>query len=265
MSRRKLERFAENTDNPHIVQAGKPIYETIKGNWANVQFNNQNPIVLELACGRGEYTVGLAREFPDKNFIGVDIKGGRIWKGAKTAAQDGLANAAFLRIYIQNLSDFFAPGEVSEIWITFPDPRPKGRDAKRRLTHPRFLKMYRSLLTEGGTVHLKTDSTPLFDYTLALLETAPVTELEYTFDFYKSASANEHHGIKTKYEQLFTAKGENIKYLRFKFTHGDFPEESDDDDLALGGELLHVTGLPESQDLDYEETDKSSENNIVKV
>ncbi|MES2389322.1 MAG: tRNA (guanosine(46)-N7)-methyltransferase TrmB [Bacteroidota bacterium] len=236
MSRRKLKKFAENLDNNHIVQPGKPLYENIKGRWNADQFGNNNPIVLELACGRGEYTVGLAREFPDRNFIGVDIKGNRIWTGAKTAEADGLKNAAFLRIRIQNLLQFFEPGEVSEIWITFPDPRPRGRDEKRRLTYPRFLKIYRELLPSEGRVHLKTDNTFLFNYTLETLALCPVSNLEFTHNLYTSEWAQEHHGIKTRYEEMFTAKGEDIKYLRFKFTEGEFPEPKPGDDDDNEGE-----------------------------
>src|SRR5690606_29644366 len=145
------------------------------------------PIVVELACGRGEFTVGLARQFPDRNFIGVDIKGSRIWKGSVTALAEGLANVAFLRSRIEELDLFFDPGEISELWITFPDPRPRDGDEKKRLTSPRFLDMYKPLIDSQGVVHLKTDNTGLFDYTSDLLEEREDVEvLVRTDDFYAS-------------------------------------------------------------------------------
>jgi tRNA (guanine-N7-)-methyltransferase len=215
LSRQKLPRFVANQAANNIIQDGKPEYLTIKGNWHKDFFRNQNPIVLELACGRGEYSVGLAEAYPDKNFIGIDIKGGRIWKGSQYALANGLHNVGFLRTFIQNLDVFFAPSEVSEIWITFPDPRPKQRHAKRRLTHPRFLQMYQQLLVPEGVIHLKTDNTGLFDYTLDVLKLLPTAGLVSTFDLYHSAWQDDHKGIQTNFEQKFTALGQRIKYLRF--------------------------------------------------
>ncbi|MCR9085057.1 MAG: tRNA (guanosine(46)-N7)-methyltransferase TrmB, partial [Cyclobacteriaceae bacterium] len=145
MSRKKLVRFKANEENPNVVQEGKPIFEEIKGQWRARQFQNQNPLVIELACGRGEFTVGLARVFPHQNFIGVDIKGSRIWKGSSTATEEGLENVAFLRTQIQLLDKFFDQGEIDELWITFPDPFPRDGDEKRRLTSDRFLDMYKPL------------------------------------------------------------------------------------------------------------------------
>jgi tRNA (guanine-N7-)-methyltransferase len=218
MSRKKLVRFAQNEANPNVIQAGKPLFETIKGNWHEVQFQNQNPIVVELACGRGEFTVGLGREYPEQNFIGVDIKGSRIWKGSSTATAEGLSNVAFLRTQIQNLDQFFAEGEISELWITFPDPFPRDGDEKRRLTSPKFLDMYKPMIKENGLVHFKTDNTGLFDYTLELVKSREDIEiLAFTHDFYQSEMRDDHHGIKTRYEKMFSDKGEKIKYVKFRF------------------------------------------------
>ncbi len=218
MSRRKLVRFKENEENPNVIQDGKEIFETIKGNWNEVQFKNPNPIVVELACGRGEFTVGLGRVFKDQNFIGVDIKGSRIWKGSSTASAEGIDNVAFLRTQIELLEKFFEEGEISELWITFPDPFPRDGDEKRRLTSPRFLEMYKPLLKSGGTIHFKTDNTGLFDYSLELFQNREdIDVLGFTHDFYQSEWKDDHHGIQTRYEKMFSEKGEKIKYLKFQF------------------------------------------------
>lgn len=218
MSRKKLVRFAQNEANPNVIQAGKPLFETIKGNWHETQFQNQNPIIVELACGRGEFTVGLGREYAEQNFIGVDIKGSRIWKGSSTATAEGLGNVAFLRTQIQNLDQFFAEGEIAELWITFPDPFPRDGDEKRRLTSPKFLDMYKPMIQKNGLVHFKTDNTGLFDYTLELVKSREDIEvLAFTHDFYQSEMRDDHHGIKTRYEKIFSDKGEKIKYLKFRF------------------------------------------------
>lgn len=218
MSRKKLQRFKENEENRNVVQEGKEIFETIKGQWNSYQFENGNPIVVELACGRGEFTVGLARHYRDRNFIGVDIKGARIWKGSNIAIKEGLENVAFLRTQIQLLDKFFADGEISELWITFPDPFPRDGDEKRRLTSPKFLDMYKPMIKKDGVVHFKTDNTGLFDYTLEVLKSREDVELLlHTHDFYASPWKDEHHGIKTKYETIFSEKGEKIKYLKFRF------------------------------------------------
>jgi tRNA (guanine-N7-)-methyltransferase len=218
MSRRKLVRFKENEENPNVIQDGKEIFQSIKGNWNEVQFKNDNPIVVELACGRGEFTVGLGRVFKEKNFIGVDIKGSRIWKGSSTATSEGIQNVAFLRTQIELLDRFFAEGEVSELWITFPDPFPRDGDEKRRLTSPRFLEMYKPLIKSGGVIHFKTDNTGLFDYSLELFQNRDdINLLGFTHDFYQSEWKDDHLGIQTRYEKMFSEKGEKIKYLRFKF------------------------------------------------
>ncbi|TDK48161.1 tRNA (guanosine(46)-N7)-methyltransferase TrmB [Algoriphagus formosus] len=218
MSRKKLVRFKANEENPNVVQEGKPIFEEIKGQWRARQFQNQNPLIVELACGRGEFTVGLARVFPHQNFIGVDIKGSRIWKGSSTATEEGLENVAFLRTQIQLLDKFFDQGEIDELWITFPDPFPRDGDEKRRLTSDRFLDMYRPLLKSGGIVHFKTDNTGLFDFSLNLVQFRKDIEvLGHTHDFYQSEWKDDHFGIQTRYEKMFSEKGEKIKYLKFRF------------------------------------------------
>ena len=216
--RKKLARFQDNFECENVVERGKPLFETISGNWNEVFFKNNHPITIELGCGRGEYTVGLAKRFPERNFIGVDIKGARIWKGSQQAKAAGMQNVGFLRTQIQLLQDFFAENEADAIWITFPDPRMKDRDEKLRLTSPRFLEMYQRILKPEGWIFFKTDNTPLFEYTLELLNRDyKVKDLMHTFDLYHSDLWEEHFGIKTRYEQLFTEKGETIKYMKFRF------------------------------------------------
>jgi len=217
MARKKLQRFAENAKASNIIEPGKELFDQIKGKWNERYFQNSNPISLELACGRGEYTVGLAHVYPNQNFIGVDIKGDRIWKGATFALENNLFNVAFLRTKVQSLEDFFDVAEVDEIWLIHPDPRPKNVDARRRLTNPRFLEMYRRLLKPDGWLKLKTDSDSLFDYTLGVLQQFSIRNLMWTRDLYQSPLQDEHHQIKTKYEGVFTAEGHTIKYLKFQF------------------------------------------------
>ena len=219
MSRKKLVRFAQNEVNPNVVQAGKPIFDQIKGQWNALQFANDQPLVVELACGRGEFTLGLGRQYPNQNFIGVDIKGSRIWKGSSSATAEGIHTVAFLRTQIQQLQEFFAPGEISELWITFPDPFPRDGDEKRRLTSPKFLEMYKQLVKTGGLIHFKTDNTGLYEYTDMVLKDRPDCQIHFnTADFYESELRDAHHGIKTRYEKIFSDKGEKIKYIQFSFT-----------------------------------------------
>ncbi|MDW8330877.1 MAG: tRNA (guanosine(46)-N7)-methyltransferase TrmB [Cyclobacteriaceae bacterium] len=215
--KKKQERFRIIEERANVIEPTKPLYQNIKGKWHEF-FGNSNPITVELACGRGEYTVNLARLFPQRNYIGVDIKGERIWKGSTWALEQGLTNAAFLRTHILTLENFFAPGEINEIWLTFPDPRPRKRDIKRRLTSPRFMQFYRNLITPGGYVRLKTDNTILFDYTLEeLAKRTDIDDFAFTHDLYNSGLRPECFDIKTRYEEEFAAKGETIKYLRFRF------------------------------------------------
>ena len=216
--KKKQERFKIIEQNSNVIEPSKPFYLTIKGSWRSSYFKNDHPLTLELACGRGEYTIGLAKLFPKKNFIGVDIKGERIWKGSTMALQEQLSNAAFLRTHILMIENFFEPGEVNEIWLTFPDPRPRKRDIKRRLTNPRYLESYKRLLSAGGYVRLKTDNTQLYAYTLEELQLrGDISDLAFTADVYSSELKKECFDIKTRYEQEFTQKGEKIKYLRFRF------------------------------------------------
>lgn len=215
--KRKKERFRIIEERQNVIEPSKPNYHTIKGNW-HTHFGNSNPITVELACGRGEYSVNLARLFPGRNFIGVDIKGDRIWKGSTWAIELGLMNVAFLRTQILFIESFFEQGEVDEIWITFPDPRPRKRDIKRRLTSPRFLNFYKNLLTPSGYLRLKTDNTVLFDYTLDVLhKRTDIADLADTKNLYESNLRTECFDIKTRYEEEFSAKGQSIKYLRFRF------------------------------------------------
>lgn len=214
----KLKRFEIIASRDNVLERGKDIYTKIRGNWNNLYFKNDKPITIELACGRGEYSVGLATRFPERNFIGVDMKGDRLWKGSTLALEGSLTNVGFLRTQILDIESFFTPGEVDEIWLTFPDPRPKKRDVKRRLTSPRFMDVFKKILKPGRYFRLKTDNTPLFDYTLEELAMRnDIEDLKYTHDLYNSDLRDECFDIKTRYEEMFSAKGERIKYLRFRF------------------------------------------------
>lgn len=216
--KRKLERFKTIEGQPNVVEPTKEYYHTIKGNWNKDFFKNDNPITVELACGRGEYTTGLATLFPNNNYIGVDIKGERIWRGSTHALENKLTNVGFLRTMILLVENFFAEQEINELWITFPDPRPRIRDIKRRLTSPRFMAMYKRLLKPGAYVRLKTDNTGLYNYTLEELALRDdIVDLKFTDDVYNSELRGECFDIKTRYELHFAAKGEKIKYLRFRF------------------------------------------------
>jgi tRNA (guanine-N7-)-methyltransferase len=219
MSRQKLVRFQEIGERINIVEKGSQRFQQIKGNWNSLIFQNDNPVNLELACGRGEYTIGLSKVFPEQNFIGVDIKGERLWKGSTHALEENLLNAAFLRNYILDLEEAFAPGEVNDIWIIHPDPRPKDRDVKRRLTYHRFLDIYKRIQGGKGTIYFKTDNTELYLWTLneVLPARTDIANLHFTEDLHKSKYLGEHYDITTKYELKFSEKGETIKYLRFEW------------------------------------------------
>lgn len=211
----KRKRFAIIEQRDNVIQPGKDNFDKMAGQW-NSYFTNANPITLELACGRGEYSVGLASRFPNRNFVGIDIKGDRLWKGSTLALEQNLLNVAFLRIPIANILLFFTHQEVQEIWLTFPDPRPRKRDMKRRLTHARYFDLYKTILQAEGWFRLKTDNTELFNFTLEQLkERTDITDFDFTFDLYQSRLREECFDIKTRYEEMFSS--ESVKYLRFRF------------------------------------------------
>jgi len=218
MAKNKLQRFAElrTFSNVHefLFTERKTDFK-LKGKWNMEYFKNENPIVLELGCGKGEYSIGLAEKFTHKNFIGLDIKGARIWRGSKNAQEKNLHNVSFLRTQIEFIENCFAKDEVSEIWITFPDPQPNKE--KKRLTHPIFLNRYMNILKKEGIIHLKTDSAELYEFTLEVIAENKITLLDYTNDLYTNSdpAREEVKSIKTHYEKLFTAKGKKITYLKF--------------------------------------------------
>ena len=225
----KLRKFAEvlsfpnvyecySVQQPQLVGAGM-VPVDLKGRWAQDHFKNDHPITLELACGGGEYTVGLARNFPDRNFIGVDVKGNRLWKGAKTALEEGLNNAAFLRTRIEIIDHFFAVGEISEIWITFPDPFPRSSKENRRLTSAFFLEKFRPILQKGGLVHLKHDDPDFYQFTLDTIGQDERNVLIFNDpDIYASPLPFPELGIQTLYESFHLAAGKKIKYIRFQIS-----------------------------------------------
>ncbi|MES2517508.1 MAG: tRNA (guanosine(46)-N7)-methyltransferase TrmB [Bacteroidota bacterium] len=218
MGRKKAVRFIQNQENSNVLQEGKSLFKNIKGKWNEVLFENNNPIIIELGCGKGEYTVGLAKLFPEKNFIGIDIKGDRIAVGSEKAINDNLLNVAFLRAKVHDLFDFFVDNEIAEIWITFPDPHHLQSGIRRRMTNERFLDIYKRLLCPGGLIHLKTDNEPFFDYSLHTLKSFGVNNLNFTKDLYSSDLMVRHYEIKTRFEEIFTAKGFSINYLSCEFT-----------------------------------------------
>ncbi|WP_210488982.1 tRNA (guanosine(46)-N7)-methyltransferase TrmB [Rufibacter aurantiacus] len=216
MGRGKLEKFAVNATRANVVEPGKENFEKLKGHWNRDFFLKEQPLILEVGCGKGEYTVGMAQMFPHKNFIGIDIKGNRIWKGSSLAEEAGLYNVGFLRIFLENLDQHFGEQEVDEIWITFPDPQPRKRDIKRRLTSPRFLEMYERILKPGGKLHLKTDSELLFDYSLEVLQERRAPKILYTKDLYESDLQEHTMGIYTTFEKKYLELGVPIKYLQYQ-------------------------------------------------
>lgn len=224
MSKNKLAKFADMERYPHVFQAADVAVNdepfAMKGRWHEDFFHNDNPIVLELGCGRGEYTVGLGRLFPNKNFIGVDIKGSRMWTGATESLNENMKNVAFLRTHIEFIERFFAPGEVAEIWLTFSDPQMK--KVTKRLTSTYFMARYRHFLQDGGLIHLKTDSNFLFTYTNYMVNENHLPVLFRTDDLYHTLEAEQDEevkqilGIQTYYEQQWIARGLTIKYLKYQ-------------------------------------------------
>lgn len=221
-SKNKLKKFIENESFSNVIQPERKellsdsfIY---KGNWNKLYFKNNNPIIVELGCGKGEYTVNLAKSNPSKNYIGIDIKGARFWRGAKTSIDENLENVVFLRTQIELIDFVFGKQEVKEIWLTFPDPQIKYQRRKHRLTNPLFLNIYKNILVDKGMVHLKTDSEFLHGYTLGVLKGLSIKPLFSNHDIYKNNNAPaEVINIKTHYEKLFLETKKNISYLRFSF------------------------------------------------
>ena len=240
MSKNKLKKFAEMETFHNVFQCGaremlegNPVV-AMRGKWHAEYFHNDNPIVLELGCGRGEYTVGLAARYPHKNYIGIDIKGARMWAGAKQAELAGMTNVAFLRTNIEMLTHFFAPNEVAEIWITFPDPQMK--KATKRLTSTYFMQRYAQLLQPNGLIHLKTDSPFLYTYTQAMIKENTYPLVVDTDDLYGEEAmrqvgeeANEARALQTHYEHQWLDRGLTIKYLRWELSHADNLIEPDID------------------------------------
>jgi len=219
VGKNKLARWTEFGSYDNVIQplirdvAGRD--HPIKGRWNSELFKNNNPIVLELGCGKGEYSVGLAENFPDKNFIGIDIKGARMWRGAKTANEKNLPNVAFLRTRIEFINSFFSRDEVDEIWITFPDPHPGARNSNKRLTSPWFLNTYRLFLKDKGLIHLKTDNKELYEFTMRTLAYNNLQTIFSTDDLYSEQSDNIL-SIKTHYEKIYLTSGIRITYLSFR-------------------------------------------------
>ena len=218
MGKNKLRKFEDMAGFSHVFQYPFAVLQSeggcpLKGQWNKEVFRNDHPLVLELGCGRGEYTVGLGRLYPEKNFIGIDIKGARMWAGAKESLAAGMKNAAFLRTNIELVSFFFAPEEVSEIWLTFPDPQMK--KVNKRLTSTRFMALYREILTEKGLIHLKTDSHFMYTYTHEMIKANRFPVQICTDNLYQSGITDEILSIRTCYEQQWLNRGLTIKYIRF--------------------------------------------------
>ena len=218
MTKRKQQRFNENDTFPNVIQPKiiyPPVDHPMKGIWNDKFFKNNHPLILELGCGRGEYTVNLATMFPQNNYVGIDFKGARLWRGAKTALENKLHHVAFLRIQIQRIENYFDAGEVGEIWLTFPDPQPQKSRERKRLTSPRFLSMYKNILKKNGVIHLKTDDQGLYEYTVDVIKANNFSTQAYTNDLYNSDLCDETLSIKTTYEKIFMKQGATICYLKF--------------------------------------------------
>ena len=224
MGQKKLVRFAELTTFSNVLQ----FPEGMAGKWKE-HFSNTHSITLELACGKGEYALGLGRLYPEQNFIGIDLKGNRIWVGAKKALQENLSNVAFLRTQIDQVSQYFSPGEVSGIWITFPDPQLRFSKAKKRLTHPKFLRLYQQFLVPGGRIHLKTDSPDLYRFTKTVIEMYGCTVHTDDDNVFAKTDVSEELKIKTHYESLDIAGSNRIHYLCFSLPESLAGKEKDEE------------------------------------
>lgn len=217
MGKNKLQKFSDMVSYPHVFQYPFGALQEkgfdMQGRWNELFFKNGHPIVLELGCGKGEYATGLARKYPEKNFIGIDIKGARMWTGAKDALEEGIPNVAFLRTNIELIDRFFGEGEISEIWITFPDPQMK--KTRKRLTSTRFMELYRRILSPSGIIHLKSDSHFMYTYTCEMIKANNYPVLLQCEDLYNSEIDDDILGIKTFYEQQWLERGLSIKYIKF--------------------------------------------------
>ena len=223
MAQKKLQRFAEVRTFKNVLEY--PLH--MQGKWSSF-FKNDNPITLELACGKGEYAVGLGRMYPQRNFIGVDLKGNRIWVGARKVLEENLSNIAFIRSQIDKIDQYFSKNEVSEIWITFPDPQSRTSRAKKRLTHPRFLRLYQKILRDNGRIHLKTDSPDLYEFTKLVIEFYGLEIFEYTTDVHVQSEVSDELKILTHYEQLDIARSERIHYIQFGLPIAPIPDHDDE-------------------------------------
>jgi tRNA (guanine-N7-)-methyltransferase len=211
----KLRKYKEINTLTNVYELEEGL--ELKGLWAEKHFGNTNPVVLELACGKGEYSVNLARLFPERNYIGIDYKGNRLWRGARTGIDEGISNVAFLRIQIEKLLEFFGPNEIDEIWITFPDPQPQDSREKKRLTFPGFLNKYKQILKPGGKINLKTDNDGLYLYTVETVKELGLICHKSTDHLYQSEFADEVLRIQTHYERIYLKHDKNINYIQFSF------------------------------------------------
>jgi tRNA (guanine-N7-)-methyltransferase len=214
LSRRKTAKYNLAIELDNVIQESKPLFGHLQGKWKSDLFKNENRLILELGCGRGEYTNGLAKLFPELNFVGIDVKGDRLAQGGRAAKELELTNTAFLRIHMQEIDTHFTENEVDEIWVTFPDPRLRDRDEKRRLTFHTFLNRYKKILKPGGILHLKTDSLPFFEFSEGSLGENGWDITAKTTNLYTSEWMDDHYGIKTRFEEMFYEKGFDINYLR---------------------------------------------------
>lgn len=221
MGQKKLIRFEAIKGFDNVLEYP----QDMPGKWKE-HFGNENPVTLELACGKGEYSVGLGRLYPERNFIGIDLKGNRIWRGAKTAIDEGLNNVAFVRSHIDKITDYFAPGEVHEIWITFPDPQLRASRMKKRLTFPRFLRLYQQIVTPDATINLKTDSPDLYHFTKAVIDLYELEVLADDDHIYAKGEVSPELSIKTHYEGLDIAGSNRIHYLKFRLNKA-LPKEKE--------------------------------------